>query len=184
MTLANNIKDTLFFSQVNVNLAVITIFKKGNLFFLKGPLGVLNLNVPTTITIKRVDSTITVFGKFYQKALILTFLKLLIQTLRGVEFGFFDTLVIKGVGWRVFLEQKNLKFTLGYSHTVKYSLPKGIEVIIFDKQNFKVFGLNLKKVRQTVSDLSQLRKVDVYKGKGVYSQTHPLLLKISSKSKS
>jgi ribosomal protein L6P/L9E len=58
-----------------------------------------------------------------------------------------------------------------------------IEIIIFDKQCFKVFGLDLNEVQQVVSDLCRLRLFDVYKGKGIYKQRQVYKLKISSKSK-
>jgi ribosomal protein L6P/L9E len=81
-------------------------------------------------------------------------------------------------------QKKHLIFSLGYSHFIKYSIQDDIEVIMFDKQQFKIFGLDLGKVRQTVSDLCNLHALDIYKGKGIYCKNHILILKQSSKSKS
>jgi large subunit ribosomal protein L6 len=77
-----------------------------------------------------------------------------------------------------------LTFSLGFSHSINYFVPSNIEVIIYDKQCFKVFGLHLQNVQQVVADLSKLRIFNVYKGKGIYKQGKIFNLKESSKSKS
>ena len=66
---------------------------------------------------------------------------------------------------------------------VKYILKNHVEVTFYDKQRFKVFGLDSEIVQQVVADLCKLRAFNIYKGKGVYKygQTHKL--KISSKAK-
>lgn len=97
MNLTSN-KYNLFFNQFKFNSSTVTIFKKENAFFVRGPLGVLLVEIPTAITIKRLGSDVVVCGKYFQKELILTFSKILMQTVRGVEFGFFDILLIKGIG--------------------------------------------------------------------------------------
>lgn len=97
--------------------------------------------------------------------------------------GFFEILVINGVGWRVSLQNRTLSFSLGFSHPINYILKENIEVILYAKQSFKVFGLDLNLVQQTVADLCNLRLFNVYKGKGIYKQGTIFTLKESSKSK-
>jgi ribosomal protein L6P/L9E len=76
-----------------------------------------------------------------------------------------------------------LSFSLGYSHLIEYSLKENIEIIFYGKQYFKVFGIELSIVQQTVAELCQLRLFNVYKGKGIYKQGQIFKLKESSKSK-
>src|SRR4051812_1261043 len=45
----------------------------------------------------------------------------------GVSQGFEKKLEINGVGYRVQLQGKDLKFNLGFSHEVVYSVPDGIQ---------------------------------------------------------
>jgi ribosomal protein L6P/L9E len=58
-----------------------------------------------------------------------------------------------------------------------------VEIIFYDKQRFKVFGLDCEAVQQIVADLCKLRVFNVYKGKGIYKYNQVFKLKVSSKSK-
>ncbi|RAN85911.1 hypothetical protein B5P41_32340, partial [Bacillus sp. SRB_28] len=73
---------------------------------------------------------------------------------------------------------------LGFSHFVKYIIRPKVEITVLDKQKFKIFGLDLGEVQQTVSDLYLLRAYDTYKGKGIQKQDRIQKLKLSSKFKS
>ena len=64
-----------------------------------------------------------------------------------------------------------------------YTLNQNIEGIFYDKQCFKIFGLDFQAVQQTVSDLCKLRPFNIYKGKGIFKQNKIFKLKESSKSK-
>ena len=101
-----------------------------------------------------------------------------------LDLGFSELLTINGVGWRVSLKDSNiLVFSLGYSHVIEYTLKNCVEVIFYDKQRFKIFGVDLEIVQQTVIDLCKLRVFNVYKGKGICKYGQIYKLKISSKSK-
>jgi large subunit ribosomal protein L6 len=124
------------------------------------------------------------FGLVIEKNLILTYYKLLFNKIKGVDLGFFELLIVSGVGWRVSLKNsKILIFSLGYSHVIKYILRERVEVIFYDKQRFKVFGLDSEIVQQVVADLCKLRLFNIYKGKGIFKSGQIYKLKVSSKSK-
>jgi ribosomal protein L6P/L9E len=161
----------------------ITILRHNKNLLIKGPLGVLVSRLPTNIFFKKKDFGFQLFALNNCKNLVLTYSKLLYQKVRGVELGFFEVLIVQGIGWRVLLEDQILKFSIGFSHSIKYILKPGIEVIIFDKQCFKVFGLDLVLVQQVVADLCHLRSFNIYKGKGIYKRNQVFKLKVSSKSK-
>ena len=72
---------------------------------------------------------------------------------------------------------------MGYSHSIKYKIPKALEIILFNKQRFKVFGVHYDLVKQFSSKLCLFRKPDYYKGKGLCFDLFPLKLKVSSKVK-
>ena len=81
------------------------------------------------------------------------------------------------------MQGQTLHFLLGYSQKITYNLKLGIECITYDKQCFKIFGLDRGLVYQTVADLCHLRQYNVYKGKGIVKKTDSIKLKVSSKSK-
>jgi ribosomal protein L6P/L9E len=152
---------------------------------IKGPLGVSFLEFPKNIFFEKYEhGGYRLFGLVTEKNLILTYFKLLLNKIKGVDLGFFELLIISGVGWRVSLKDKNvLVFSLGYSHIIEYILRGRVEVIFYDKQCFKVFGLDSEVVQQVVADLCKLRIFNIYKGKGIFKKDQVYKLKVSSKSK-
>ena len=173
----------VFYSKLILIQPCITIFKKENRLFIQGPLGKVFLNLPTNIFFEKNLQTCRLFGWVEEKNLILTYFKLLSSKLTGVYLGFFEILVINGVGWCVSVQNNILLFSLGYSHLIKYPVKNNIEIILYDKQRFKVFGLDLGVVQQVVADLCKLRIFNIYKGKGIYKEGQVFKLKESSKSK-
>lgn len=172
--------------EVKIKSDVIVFFKKNSSILLfKGPLGQLLLEIPPYFLIKKTKTSLFILPKSkLNKSLLFTFGSLIRKRMLGVSQGFFVILDIRGIGWQVMLENSNvLVFKLGFSNLIKYSLASSIEAFIINKQKLKIFGLDLYKVNQVVAILCSLRKVDVYKGKGVIKENSKLKLKLSSKFK-
>ena len=86
----------------------------------------------------------------------------------GVTEGFSKTLNIVGVGYKVDLKGKALNLNLGFSHSVDYPPPEGIEFDVDNKKNVIVVkGINKETVGQTAAEIRMLRPPEPYKGKGV-----------------
>ena len=86
----------------------------------------------------------------------------------GVNEGFSKTLNIVGVGYKVDLKGKALNLNLGYSHSIDYPPPEGIEFNVDNKKNeIVVKGLNKQVVGQVAAEIRMLRPPEPYKGKGI-----------------
>ena len=86
----------------------------------------------------------------------------------GVTKGFSKTLNIVGVGYKVDLKGKALNLSLGYSHTIDYPAPEGIEFEVDSKKNVIVVkGKDKEVVGQVAAEIRKLRPPEPYKGKGV-----------------
>jgi large subunit ribosomal protein L6 len=86
----------------------------------------------------------------------------------GVTEGFSKTLNIVGVGYKVDLKGKALNLSLGYSHTIDYPAPEGIEFEVDSKKNIIIVkGKDKEVVGQVAAEIRKLRPPEPYKGKGV-----------------
>lgn len=108
----------------------------------------------------------------------------LIQTyLRGSLQAFKIYLILKGIGFKVVLNNETLLFKLGYSHEIKRSIPIGITVTALDQTKLILSGSNWDHLTQFASQLKQLKKIDPYKGKGILLKNETILRKEGKKSK-
>jgi large subunit ribosomal protein L6 len=86
----------------------------------------------------------------------------------GVTQGFKKELDIVGVGFRAEVKGKEVVFQLGYSHPIRFPVPKGIEVAVDGKSgHITVTGIDKQQVGQTAAEIRSLREPDPYKGKGI-----------------
>jgi ribosomal protein L6P/L9E len=58
-----------------------------------------------------------------------------------------------------------------------------LEITLFHKQKFKIFGIRYDLIKQFSANLCSFRKLDFYKGKGLHFDLSSIKLKASSKVK-
>ncbi|OFW81106.1 MAG: 50S ribosomal protein L6 [Alphaproteobacteria bacterium RIFCSPLOWO2_01_FULL_40_26] len=85
----------------------------------------------------------------------------------GLQTPFSTTLEINGVGYKASVEKGILTLTLGYSHEIFYSLPKGINAAIGKPNLIIISGDDKVLVGQVSAEIIAFRKPEPYKGKGV-----------------
>ncbi|MEK6590816.1 MAG: 50S ribosomal protein L6 [Nitrospinota bacterium] len=85
----------------------------------------------------------------------------------GVTEGFSKQLVIEGIGYKASLQGKILVLSLGFSHPVKYSPPKGIDIEVGQKGEMTIKGIDKELVGQAAADIRGFKRPDPYKGKGI-----------------
>jgi large subunit ribosomal protein L6 len=95
-----------------------------------------------------------------------TLRSLVANAVKGLSEGFSKTLVLKGVGYRINLEGDDLKLELGFSHSIIYKKPEGIEFELDGKNKLTIKGYNKQAVGQVASKIRSFRPVEPYKGKG------------------
>lgn len=86
--------------------------------------------------------------------------------IKGVMDGYEKKLIIEGVGYKADIRDKNLVLSLGFSHPVNFSCPKGV-LITVEKNTITVSGTDKELVGLTASKIRMLKKPEPYKGKGI-----------------
>jgi large subunit ribosomal protein L6 len=146
-----------------------------------------DLTSPSVIVIKGAKSSLTikkvpgVIVKLEDKKLVLTipdrekktkslyglYRALLQNAVHGVTKGFSKNLELNGVGYRATVSGKKLELSLGYSHTINYAIPEGIEIKVDKQTNISVNGANKELVGQVAAKIRSFRPPEPYLGKGI-----------------
>ena len=148
----------------------VTASIEGRTLSVKGPKGVLSLDLVDEVTYALEDGSISVqpANSTKRSRSFWGMQRTMVQNLvTGVTEGFTKTLQITGVGYRANLQGKNLKLQLGYSHDVDYPVPEGIEIKTPDQTTVHITGIDRQKVGQVAAEIRRWRKPEPYKGKGI-----------------
>ena len=149
----------------------VEVKEDGKAITVKGPKGTLVTPIVTGIGVK-VENNIVSFSRKDDegktRATHGLMRALVANNVLGVTQGFKKELDIVGVGYRAEVKGKEVVFQLGYSHPVRFPIPKGIDVAIDGKTgHITVTGIDKQQVGQTAAEIRGLREPDPYKGKGI-----------------
>jgi large subunit ribosomal protein L6 len=136
----------------------------------KGPKGELARVIPGNITISQEGDTITCErpnDENKTKAMHGLTRSLVNNMVIGVTEGFSKELQIVGVGYRAEAQGKDIRLSLGFSHTVDVKAPEGITFDIPAQTQVIVKGIDKEVVGQVAANIRSIRKPEPYKGKGV-----------------
>lgn len=142
----------------------------------KGPKGSLEMKVHPDMQIAIEDGTLTVSrpsDEANHRALHGLTRSLAANMVQGVTEGFERKLEIVGVGYRAEKKPTGILLHLGYSHTIEYPAPEGIELDVPTQTEVRVKGADKQKVGQVAAEIRGFRPPEPYKGKGVrYAGEH------------
>ena len=102
---------------------------------------------------------------------------LLASMVMGVSQGFEKVLEINGVGYRVQKTGDKLLLQVGYTNTVEFFPPFGINIIVEGTNRIRVIGIDKELVGETAAKIRAIRPADHYKGKGIKYAEEKLRLK-------
>ncbi len=135
-----------------------------------GPKGSLSGEVNQDMKLDIKDGQLTVSrpndSKYY-KSLHGLYRSLLNNMVEGVTNGFEKKLEIVGVGYKAEMSKGRLNLQLGYSHSIVFLPPKGVEVVVADPTNISVRGIDKHLVGQVAAKIRSFRPPEPYKGKGI-----------------
>jgi large subunit ribosomal protein L6 len=99
----------------------------------------------------------------------------------GVSTGFSKSMEITGTGYRAAVQGSDLVLNLGYSHEIRYPVPKGIKITCEKPTAIKVEGADKRQVGQVAAEIRAYRGPEPYKGKGVKYENEQILRKEGKK---
>jgi large subunit ribosomal protein L6 len=190
------IKNKIFFKSSLGNINIFFIDKtfkipknvkiniENNKIYFESLLGKLSLNyINEILFFFKKNQLILIFNSQKNKKSILNLYNKLIKLkIKGVLQGFKLNLILKGIGFKAFVENDNLILKLGFSHNITVSIPSNIKVI--SQANNLIFSsIDFIFLTQFVHFIKNHKKPEPYKGKGLLLKNEKILKKEGKKSK-
>ena len=92
---------------------------------------------------------------------------LIANMVEGVTNGFSKSLVITGVGYKVFDKGGAIELKIGFSHPVIFTAPEGITLSCPSQTEIKVSGFDKQKVGQVAATIRAIEPVEPYHAYGI-----------------
>jgi len=153
----------------------------------KGPLGSLTRKFGPTVTIESVsaekDTKQLVFKAQNAEASAMqgTLRALVANMVKGVTDGYQRKLTLVGVGYRAQAAGDKINLSLGFSHPVVHTMPKGIKIETPVQTEIIVKGIDKQTVGQVAAEIRAYRPPEPYKGKGVRYADERVVIKETKK---
>lgn len=165
--------------------AGVTITIDSDMIAVKGPKGELTVPHLSDVTVK-LEGTEAIVSRNNEERIAKAQhglqRSLLNNAVVGVTKGFEKKLEVNGVGFRVNGGGQSLEMSLGFSHTVKYEAPAGIQLTV-NKMEITVNGIDKQQVGQIAAEIRALKKPEPYKGKGIKYADEVILRKAGKAGK-
>ena len=155
---------------ITVPAGVTVEISENNKVTVKGPKGTLERELPAEMEIKLDCDTIVVTRPNdlkRMKSLHGLTRTLINNMVVGVTNGYEKVLEVNGVGYRAAKSGNKLTLSLGYSHPVEMTDPKGVETTVEGQNKIVVKGIDKEKVGQYAAEIRDKRRPEPYKGKGI-----------------
>nr|YP_003734816.1 ribosomal protein L6 [Globisporangium ultimum]YP_003734865.1 ribosomal protein L6 [Globisporangium ultimum]ACZ43851.1 ribosomal protein L6 [Globisporangium ultimum]ACZ43900.1 ribosomal protein L6 [Globisporangium ultimum] len=173
--------DKTFKIPKNIKITINNINKK---LYFEGLLGVLSLTFINEILFfyKKNQLILILNSQKNKKSILNLYNKLIKLKIKGVLQGFKLNLILKGIGFKAFVENNNLILKLGFSHNIIITIPSNIKVI--SQVNNLIFSsIDFIFLTQFVHFIKNHKKPEPYKGKGLLLKNEKILKKEGKKSK-
>jgi len=152
----------------------------------KGQYGTLQTKIPNVINIIQNEGILNISLNEQTrnvKALHGLYRTLINNMVIGVSEQFTIVLILKGVGYRAAVQDKEIILNLGYSHPVKIQIPEDISVEVTQNTTITLKSCNKEHLGLFASNVRSWRQPEPYKGKGILYQNEQILRKAGKSAK-
>src|SRR5213595_3389104 len=150
----------------------------------KGPLGTIERAADPNVAVETNGAQLqckALGNSRHANAMSGTMRAMVANMVAGVTKGFEKRLTLVGVGYRAQAQGDKLNLTLGFSHPVVHSMPKGVKVETPSETEIVIKGLDKQQVGQVAAEVRAYRSPEPYKGKGVRYSNERVILKETKK---
>ena len=91
--------------------------------------------------------------------------------------------MLKGVGYRATVQEKEIILNLGYSHPVKIQIPENISVEVTQNTTITLKSCHKEQLGLFASNIRSWRQPEPYKGKGILYENEQIIRKAGKSAK-
>ena len=156
-------------NSIKFNKETTCNFDNG-VFFAKGKLGEMKLNVQSSFSIDIKDDEVYVVPNSENTKKDPnwgTIRALIANIIHGVSEGFSKTLELNGTGYRASVTGSTLKLQLGYSHDINYEIPNEVKIVCPKQNIINLSSFDKEKLGAVAAKIRSFRKPEPFKGKGI-----------------
>jgi len=148
----------------------------------KGPLGSLTRKFSDAVAIEKDGEQLVFKARDAESGAMQGTLRALVANMvKGVTDGYQRKLTLVGVGYRAQAAGDKINLSLGFSHPVVHSMPKGVKVETPAQTEIVVKGIDKQAVGQVAAEIRAYRPPEPYKGKGVRYADERVVIKETKK---
>jgi len=148
----------------------------------KGPLGTLKRAYGEGLSIEQDGSQLVCKAANESvNAMHGTLRALVANMVKGVTDGYQRKLTLVGVGYRAQAAGDKINLSLGFSHPIVHTMPKGVKVETPAQTEILVKGIDKQAVGQVAAEIRAYRPPEPYKGKGVRYVDERVVIKETKK---
>ena len=154
-------------------------------FSVKGPKGEMKMRIHDDVELNTEEGVIQLAPNASSgiTPMLGTTWALVRNMLVGVSTGFVKELNLVGVGYRASTSSNMLEMNLGYSHPIKYEIPKGVTVKVNANNNIVLESADKQLLGQVCAEIRKYRLPEPYKGKGILFKDEKLKRKAGKAGK-
>ncbi len=150
--------------------AGVKVVKEGNLITVEGPRGTLQRTLHRDMHVDVGPDVVTVARPTnlpVHRSLHGVTRSVIANMVRGVTQGFEKQLTIVGTGYRAAVANGRLTLSVGYSHPVEITPPKGVTIETPTPTSIIIRGSDKEAVGQVAADIRKVKPPEPYHGKGI-----------------
>lgn len=101
----------------------------------------------------------------------------------GVNEKFSKILVAEGIGFKFQIEKDQLVLNVGFSHPVKFTIPKDLTIKLESPTKISINGIDKEKVGFLAAKIRETKPPEPYKGKGIMYEGEKIIRKAGKTGK-
>jgi large subunit ribosomal protein L6 len=101
----------------------------------------------------------------------------------GVNEKFSKKLILEGIGYKFYLNNKILDLYIGFSYIVKINIPFYIDIILNSPTKLSLSSISKEKLGLFAAKIRNIKIPEPYKGKGILYENEKIIRKIGKKGK-